>query len=124
MQKKEIIENKILSSVRLLNDEPCDESYIGSSIGSLTDDNSYDSIPDLLYQNNFSKGKTKKVLAGKWNQDGFDRLNELLDKIEEKRKGTLRKIFEEELQQKYVLQSDASMEQLSRNKRKKRNRRY
>ena len=61
--KKEIIENKALSSEKYSNDEQCKESSRGSLIGSLTDDNSYDSIPDLLYQNNISKGKTKKVLA-------------------------------------------------------------
>ena len=32
----------------------------------------------------FLKEKGKKIIAGKWNQDGFDRLNELLAKIEEK----------------------------------------
>ena len=59
--KKEIIENKTLSlSVRLQNDELYDESHIGSSIKSLTDSNSYDSIPEVLYQENISKGKTKK----------------------------------------------------------------
>ena len=104
LAKKEIIENKTLSSsVRLPNDEQCDESHIGSSIKSLTDNSSYDSIPEVLYQNNISKGKGKKIIAGKWNQDGFNRLNELLDKIEEKRNSKARKTFQEKLQQYYIL---------------------
>ena len=62
LAKKEIIENKTLSSsVRQPNDERCDESHIGSSIKSLTDDSSYDSIPEVLYQNNISKGKGKRL---------------------------------------------------------------
>ena len=120
LAKKEIIENKTLSSsVRLPNDEQCNETYIGSSIESLTDDSSYDSIPEVLYQNNISKGKGKKIIAGKWNQDSFDRLNVLLDKIEEKRNSTARKTFEEKLQQNYILQADVNISQLARNKRKR-----
>ena len=120
LAKKEIIENKTLSSsVRQPNDEQCDESHIGSLIESLTDDSSYDSIPEVLYQNNISKGKGKKIIAGKWNQDSFDRLNVLLDKIEEKRNSTARKTFEEKLQKHYILQADVNMAQLARNKRKR-----
>ena len=65
LAKKEIIENKILLlSVRLLNDELCNKSYIGSSIESLTDNESYDSISEVLYQKNITKGKTKKNQKG------------------------------------------------------------
>ena len=117
--KKEIIENKTLSLEQIPNEETINDSQIGSSSGSLTDDNSYESIPDLLYQNNVSNGKGKKLIAGKWNQAGFDRLNVLLDKIEEKRNSATRKTFEEELQQKYILQADVNMAQLARNKRKR-----
>ena len=98
LEKKKIIENKKISLEGITNDELCNESHISSLIRSFIDDNSYDSIPDILHQNNISKGKTKNVIIGKWNQDGFDILNILLDKVEEKRKSTSRKMFEQEFQ--------------------------
>ena len=39
----------------------CPSLLFGSSIKSLTDNSSYDSIPEVLYQNNISKGKGKKI---------------------------------------------------------------
>ena len=62
LAKREIIENKILSSlVRLPNDELCDESHIGSSINSLTDDNSYNYIPEVLYKENICLWMQEKI---------------------------------------------------------------
>ena len=60
-----------------------------------------------------------KILVEKWNEDISDRLNVLIDKIKEKQNSKARKIFEQELYQKYVLQADANMAQLARNKRKR-----
>ena len=46
--KKDIIENKILSLEQLLNDKLCNESPINLLIKSLTNNNSFDSIPEIL----------------------------------------------------------------------------
>ena len=59
LEKKENIEKKTLLSVRLPNNEICNKIYKDSLIESLIGDNSYDYIPDVLYQDNISKSISK-----------------------------------------------------------------
>ena len=66
----------------------------------------------------FIKEKQKKIV-GKWNDEGFDRLNLLIDKTKEKRNSKEMKIIKEKILQKYILQADATMEKLKRDKRKR-----
>ena len=55
-----------------------------------------------------------KILVEKWNEDISDRLNVLIDKIKEKQNSKARKIFEQELYQKYVLQADTNIDKLKK----------
>lgn len=61
--EKVIVKNKVLEEDK--NNTQYDESDIVSSIVSLTDNNNYNYILDLLHQQNDIREKTKSISVGK-----------------------------------------------------------
>ena len=76
-----------------------------------------EAIPDVLYQKKVKTRKDNVVTAGRWTDEGLERYNELLTKVQEARKG--RGIFEETLKDTYVMTepSDQYMEKLDKRNR-------
>lgn len=66
-----------------------------------------DAIPDVLYQKKVKKRKDNVITAGRWTDEGLERYNELLTKVQEARKG--RGVFEESLKETYVMTEPSNL---------------
>ena len=76
-----------------------------------------EAIPDVLYQKKVKTRKDNVVTAGRWTDEGLERYNELLTKVQEARKS--RGTFEDSLKDTYVMTepSDQYMEKLDKRNR-------
>ena len=73
----------------------------------IDDDNDAGEVPDVLYQKKIKKRKDNVHTAGRWTDDGLERFNDLLLKVQEVRE--LRGEYEEELNDMYVVREPSDM---------------
>ena len=73
----------------------------------IDDDNDTGEVPDVLYQKKIQKRKDNIYTAGRWTDDGLERFNDLLSKVQEVRE--LRGEYEEELNNMYVVREPSDM---------------
>ena len=73
-------------------------------------------MPDVLYQKNVKPRKDNRQLAGRWTDEGMERLNELLMLIKESRNDERRHLVEDDLMECYVNYADNNMDTYNRRK--------
>ena len=73
----------------------------------IDDDNDAGEVPDVLYQKKIKKRKDNVYTAGRWTDEGLERFNYLLSKVQEVRE--MRGQYEEELNDMYVVREPSDM---------------
>ena len=84
----------------------------------ISNDNNFGNIPDVLYQKNVKVRKDNRQTAGRWTDEGMERLNELLMLIKDSRNDERRQLVEDDLMERYVNHADNNMEAYNRRKRR------
>ena len=112
--------NKIMNDDSVHFAAGANEEQVGneSSSVSSSDLDSDDTMPDVLYQKKVKTGINGKETAGKWTNNGMERLNELLSAMTKKRNAIGRDKFEEKLQEIYVEHADNRMKEYNRKRQK------
>lgn len=107
MVEEEMKQNSCESTVR----EEDEETIISNK-------NNFVNIPDVLYQKNVKVRKDNRQTAGRWTDEGMERLNELLMLIKDSRNDERRQLVEDDLMERYVNHADNNMEAYNRRKRR------
>jgi len=84
----------------------------------ISNKNNFRNIPDVLYQKNVKTRKDNRQTAGRWTDEGMERLNELLMLIKDSRNNERRHLVEDDLMERYVNYADNSTEAYNRRKRR------
>ena len=84
----------------------------------ISNKNNFGNIPDVLYQKNVKVRKDNRQTAGRWTDEGMERLNELLMLIKDSRNDERRQLVEDDLMERYVNHADNNMEAYNRRKRR------
>ena len=75
-------------------------------------------LPDTLYQQKVKTRKDDRETAGRWNNEGIARLNELSDRIKETRNSNWREAIELDLTERYANNAHNSSEAYTKKKRR------
>ena len=94
-----------------------DDDYSYSSIYTNTEER----IPKVPYQKNYKFKKRNRETAGKWNEKGMIRFNELCELVKQSRNSNWRELFEKDIQERYVNNADEKLNSYNKRLRRQEN---
>ena len=111
-----MVEKEISQENKRLNENSNSGRRLQEQNTNSMEENNFIDIPDVLYQKNVKTRKDNRQTAGRWTDEGMERLNELLMLIKNSRNDEIRHSVEDDLMERYVNHADNNMELYNRRK--------